>query len=219
MIRNIALTITEPRQWDGYYSSSGEEDVLFIPTDDPTPVGTEVRIKLSFHHGPQFFLNGVVIWRRPVGKGRQRLRPGVGVRLHKSERSKIAYVRGFARGGLLDKRSSPRLPVRLRVTYKTASARRMNFTRNLTESGVLLAAAELLPESTTVELVIMPPLGLPPVKLEGTVVRHVEDESGKAMGIQMNFRDDDEKQRFSHLVRDIERAFHHGRLEEQFIAK
>lgn len=220
MMQNITLTITEPRQWDGYYNSgNNDEDVLFVPTDDPTPVGSLVRIKLSFLNGPQFFLNGVVIWRRPVSKGQQRLRPGVGVRLHSSEGSKIGYVRGFARGGLLDKRTASRLPVRLRVTYKTQSARRMNFTRNITESGVLLAAAELLTESTSVELIIMPPMDLPPVKLLGTVVRHVQDEGGKAMGIRLDFGTDDEKCRFSMLVRDIERSFHQGRLEEQFIAK
>lgn len=161
----------------------------------------------------------MVIWRRPVSRGQQRLRPGVGVRLHRSEGSKIGYVRGFARGGLLDKRAAPRLPVRLRVTYKTRSARRMNFTRNVTETGVLLAAAELLPETTSVELVIMPPMELAPVKVEGTVVRHVVDESGKAMGIRLDFASADEQHRFALLVRDIERAFHRGRLDEQFIAK
>jgi len=219
MMQNITLTISEPRQWDGYYNAGDDEDVLFVPTDDPTPVGSLVRIKLSFLQGPQFFLTGVVIWRRPVSKGHQRLRPGVGVRLHRSEGSKISYVRGFARGGLLDKRTSSRLPVRLRVTYKTQAARRMNFTRNVTESGVLLAAAELLPETTSVELIIMPPMDLPPVKLLGTVVRHVKDESGNAMGIRLDFRDEDEERRFSLLVRDMERAFNKGRLEEQFIAK
>ncbi len=218
-MQNIALSIAEPRQWDGYYSASGEEDVLFVPTSDPAPVGTMVRVKLSFQQGPQFFLNGVVIWRRPVSKGQQRLRPGVGVRLHRSESSKIGYLRGYARGGLLDKRAAPRLPVRLRVTYNTQSARRLNSTRNVAETGVLLAVAELLPEKTTVELTLFPPLELPPMKLRGTVVRHVEDESGKAMGIRMDFNNEDEQHQFALLVRDIERAFHRGRLEEQFIAK
>ncbi len=218
-MHNISLTITEPRQWEGYYSSTGDEDVLFVPTSDPTPVGTQVRIKLTFLNGPQFFLNGIVIWRRPANKGQQRLRPGVGVRLLNSETSKIGYVRGFARGGLLDKRASPRLPVRLRVTYKTSSARRMNFTRNVTESGVLLAAAEMLPKTTSVALVIMMPLDLAAMKLQGTVVRHVEDEAGKAMGIRLDFASVDEERRFSMLVRDLERAFNQGRLDEQFIAK
>jgi len=219
MMQNISLIITEPRQWEGYFDSSGEEGVLFVPTDAQTPVGSQVRIKLTFQQGPQFFLNGVVIWRRPAAKGPQRLRPGVGVRLHKSENSKISYVRGFARGGLLDKRAAPRLPVRLRVTYKTQNARRMNFTRNVTESGVLLASAELLPQDTSVEIVVMPPLDLRPMKLQGTVVRHVQDEGGKAMGIRIDFADDDEQRRFKVLVRDIERAFHQGRLDEEFIAK
>jgi Tfp pilus assembly protein PilZ len=219
MMQNIALTISEPRQWDGYYSTSGDEDVLFVPTTDATPVGADVRVNLTFLQGPQFFLNGVVIWRRPASKGQQRLRPGVGVRLHGSETSKIGYVRGFARGGLLDKRASPRLPVRLHVTYKTSSARRMNFTRNITESGVLLAAAEVLPKTTSVALVIIMPLDLPPMKLLGTVVRHLEDEAGKAMGIRLDFANPDEEHRFSVVVRDLERAFNQGRLEEKFIAK
>jgi hypothetical protein len=95
----------------------------------------------------------------------------------------------------------------------------MNFTRNVTESGVLLAVAELLPQDTSVELVIMPPLEHGPVKLRGTVVRHVEDDAGRAMGIRMDFVDDAQERQFGLLVRDIERAFHKGRLEEQYIAK
>lgn len=218
-MRNLQLTIAEPRQWETYYSSSGDEDMVFCPTEAPAGVGELVRVKLVFRDGPQFFLSGVVVWRRPPGQGVRRLRPGVGVRIHRSERTKIGYIRGYARGGLLDHRGAPRLPVRLRVTYRTEKARRMNFTRNITESGVLLSAAEMLAEGTSVELSMVAPLDLPPVKLRGTVVRHVEDEAGRAMGISLDFHTDEDKQRFALLVRDIERAFHQGRLAEEFVAK
>ncbi len=221
-MQDLVLTIAEPRQWDDCHSLQGDDHVLFVPTEDPPPVGANLRVRLSFLRGPQFFLNGVVIWRRPQGKGEQRLRSGVGLRVHSCDRAKVEYVRGYLRGGLLDKRASSRLPVRLQVTYRTAgtsSARRMNFTRDITETGLLLAAAELLPESTTVELVIIPPLELPPVKLQGTVVRHISDEAGRAMGIRLELGEDRERRRFARLLGDIERAFHKGLLPDQFIAK
>ncbi len=218
-MRRLTLAIAEPRQWDAYYSASGEADLLFCPTEEELTVGEVVRVKVVFIGGPQFFVSGVVVWRRPRGSGSARLRPGVGVRLNASERSKVSYLRGYARGGLLDKRRTPRLPVRLRVTYQASSARRVNFTRNVTTTGILLAAAELLPVDTRVKLTLAPPLDPTPMKLVGTVVRHVEDDRGRAMGIRLDFADEAEERRFHGMVRDVERAFNTGKLGEEHIAK
>jgi Tfp pilus assembly protein PilZ len=218
-MRNLVLTIAEPRQWDAYYSIQGSADMLFCPTGETITVGEVVRIKVSFMGGPQFFLTGVVVWRRAAGTTGRRLRPGVGVRLNESERSKVGYIRGFARGGLIDKRRAPRLPLRLRVTYRASSARRVNFTRNLTQSGILLSAAELLPVNTPVELSLALPVDDSRVRLVGTVVRHVEDDRGRAMGIRLDFESEAESRRFAGLVRDLERAFNTGKLEEAYIDK
>ena len=218
-MKTIALAIAEPRQWDSFYSTSGDADMVFCPTLDEISVGEPVRISLTFRGGPQFFITGVAMWRRPPGPGARRLRPGVGVRLNGFERYKISYISGFCRGGLLNKRSSPRIPVRLQVTYRSGGARRMNFTRDITETGILLGVAELLPQGTPVDLTIVPPLDISPIKLHGSVVRHVQDEQGRAMGIQLNFRDDEERRLFVFLVRDVERAFQLGKLDERHLAQ
>jgi Tfp pilus assembly protein PilZ len=218
-MRNLVLTIAEPRQWDAFYSVQGTADMLFCPTDDHITVGEVVRVKVRFLGGPQFFVSGVVVWRRAAQATRRRLRPGVGVRLNESERSKVGYIRGYARGGLLDKRRSPRLPLRLRVTYRASSARRVNFTRNITHTGILLSAAELLPVDTSVELSLATPNEDGPVKLHGTVVRHVEDERGRAMGIRLDFDDEAQAQRFAVLVRELERSFNAGKLDEALVDK
>lgn len=218
-MRHLKLVVGEVSQWDAFYSVSGDADMLFVPTEDAISVGEVVRVRTVFSAGPQFLVSGVVVWRRPAGAGAGRLRPGVGVRLNASERPKIQYIRGFCRGGLIDKRGTARLPLRVRVTYKATAARRVNFTRDLTTTGVLLAAAELLPVGTVLELTLMPPLELPALKLQGEVVRHVEDDRGRAVGIRFDFASPEEEARLLRLVKDLERAFQTGQLGEEHIAK
>jgi hypothetical protein len=218
MMWNLSMTLPEPKLWDSFFTSSQGSGVLFCPTDDPPTVGQRARVKLTFSGGPRFYLAGVVIWRRPPSKGSQRLRAGAGIQLNPTELQKIDYIRAFSRGGLLEKRRAHRLPVRLQVTYKTRSGRRVNFTRDITDTGILLNAAELLPVQTSVEVTIVPPPNLMPSKLNGTVVRHVDDDRGRAMGIRLDFADEAERGRFATWVRELERTFNGGELSEEFVA-
>jgi len=218
-MRSITLSIPEPGQWDAYYSVQDQEDHLFCPTDRPLTVGEVLRVKVIFQRGPQFYVTGVVMWRRAKSQSRSRLKPGVGLRLNGSERSKVAYIRGFARGGLLDKRGAPRIPVRLRVTYRAGGARRVNFTRDITTSGLLVSVAEVLPLDEQVQLTVMPPADLAPQRLVGTVVRHVEDDRGRAMGVRLDFEDAQQQARYEELVHQVEGLFRTGELGEAHIAQ
>lgn len=215
---NLSLTVPEPRLFEEFFSSSQGAGVLFCPSDDPPTVGQRARVKLTFQGGPRFYLTGVVIWRRPASRTPGRLKAGAGLQLGPTESQKIEYIRAFVRGGLMDKRKAHRLPIRLQVTYKGRAGRRVNFTRDLTDSGLLVNAAELLPAQTSVELTILPPPSLSPMKLQGTVIRHVEDDRGKAMDIRLDFTDDGERSRFGTWVRDLERAFNSGELSDEFAA-
>lgn len=218
-MRSIEMSIPEPGQWDAYYSVQDDEDRLFCPTEKPLTVGEVLRVKVVFHRGPQFYLSGVVLWRRAPSQARTRLKPGVGLRLNASERAKVAYIRGFARGGLLDKRSAPRVPVRLRITYRAAGARRVNFTRDVTATGLLVSVAQLLPTDEQVQLTVVPPADLGPLRLVGTVVRHVEDDRGRAMGVRLDFEDAEQRERYVALVRQVESLFRAGDLGEAYIAQ
>ena len=215
---NLSLTLPEPRLWDSHFTSSQGAGVLFCPSDDPPTVGQRARVKLSFQGGPRFYLSGVVIWRRPASRPPWRLKAGAGLQLGATEAQKIDYIRAFTRGGLMEKRKAHRLPVRLQVTYKGRAGRRVNFTRDLTDSGLLVNAAELLPVQTSVELMILPPPSMSAMKLQGTVIRHVEDDRGKAMGIRLDFSDESERSRFATWVRDLERAFNGGELSDEYAA-
>lgn len=218
-MRQLTLAIAEPGQWETYFSVSGESDMLFCPTEEIVSVGEVVRLRVVFETGPQFLLGGVVTWRRAAGAAGGKLRAGVGLRLNFSERGKVQYIRGYARGGLLDKRTEPRLPLRLRVTYRSSGARRVNFTRDLTQNGMLLATSELFPVGTSLELTVMPPADTFSVlRVKGEVVRQVEDDRGRAVGISFRFATRDEQSTMGRLVRSIERAFHEGRLAEEHFA-
>lgn len=218
-MRQLKLTIGEPSRWEAYYSVSGEAHMLFCPSEETISVGEVLRVRVAFSGGPQFLLGGVVVWRRTATPGATRLRPGVGLRLNPSERSKVQYIKGYARGGLLDKRGAQRLPLRLRITYRASGARRVNFSRDLTTTGVLLGTSELMSLGTTLDLSIASPLDhLPTLSLRGEVVRHVEDDRGRAVGISFRFADAEEEQRTAQVVRDIERAFHNGLLGDEHIA-
>lgn len=215
-MRSFSILIAETSQWAGYYDVENDSGELFCPTENPPQVGEPVRVKVTFTAGPSVFIQGIAIWRRPASKGPSRLRPGVGILVNDTDRPKLDFLRGFARGGMLDKRGFRRLPARLRVTYRTASGRRMNFTRDITRNGILLSVATLLPIDTVVELTVVPPPQFPPLKLNGTVVRHVQDENGKAMGIRLDFANSQEEQLFTRLVEELEKAFSAGTLSDEF---
>ncbi|MDY0002665.1 MAG: PilZ domain-containing protein [Polyangia bacterium] len=218
-MRQLKLAISEPGQWEAFYSVSGESDMLFCPTEETISVGEVIRLRVAFANGPQFLLGGVVMWRRATGAAGGRLRAGVGIRINFSERTKVQYIRGYSRGGLLDKRGEARLPLRLRVTYRASGARRVNFTRDLTRSGMLLATSELFPVGASLELTLMPPADShPALKVRGEIVRHVEDDRGRAVGISFRFASSGEEMDMRRLVESIERAFHEGRLGEEHFA-
>lgn len=218
-MRSIQLSVPEPGQWDAYYSVQDEEDRLFCPSEQSLTVGEVLRVKVVFHRGPQFYLSGVVLWRRAPSKARSRLKSGVGIRLNASERAKVSYIRGFARGGLLDKRSAPRIPVRLRVTYRAGDTRRVNFTRDVTTQGLLVSVAQILPKQEQVQLTVVPPADLVPERLVGTVVRHVEDDRGRAMGVRLDFTDPQQQDRYEAMVHRVESMFRAGELGEAYIAQ
>src|SRR5438105_1680315 len=100
---------------------------LFVPGGDPPNVGERVTVEVIFQGGPRVLLHGFVLWRRTSGDARAR--PGVGVGIDGAEGSKLRYLIGYVRGGLIDVREKRRLPVRLRVAYTGAKGRRVNFTR------------------------------------------------------------------------------------------
>lgn len=217
-MQRLQLRLANMQQWYEHLDNTSGESILFAPTDAPPPAGSSVLLDVVFVEGPRIFLKGVVIWRRSRASSSRDILPGAGVRIRSSDKDKIEYVNGFVRGGLLDKRGSGRrLPIRLQVTYSCASGRRMNFTRDLNEEGLSLNSSELLKISSPVILEVIFPAGLGVFRLSGTVVRHIDDDGGRGMGIRLLFEDEAQGNRYKETLKKVEELLLSGRLSSELL--
>ncbi len=137
----LKLHLRERDDFKRFYDANTPNAALFVPVNDPPGAGDRVTVDLVFQGGPHVILNGRVVWRRATGDARTRA--GVGVEVDENERSKLSYVLGYVRGGMLDVRVKRRLLVRLRVAYSTPRGKRVNFTRDLNEEGAFIQTSEL----------------------------------------------------------------------------
>jgi type IV pilus assembly protein PilZ len=61
------------------YITNISEMGIFVRSDDPAPVGTELRLRFGLGGEPELDLEGTVVWINPV-KPSDNLNPGMGVR-------------------------------------------------------------------------------------------------------------------------------------------
>lgn len=76
------------------YITNISEMGIFVRSDDPEPVGTELRLRFALDDGP-LELDGLVVWINPVRPGGDNLNPGMGVRfveLTPEQRERIVDV-------------------------------------------------------------------------------------------------------------------------------
>ena len=217
MIR-LHLRLPTPEDWPRYYDSNISGGGIFCPSSEPPDVGLEVKVEITFVAGPRFFLKGIVMWRRPPLKD-PRARAGVGIKVHAIDRGKLEYVNAWSRGGVLDKRDVRRLPVRLRATYTGRSGRRINFTRDLSETGVFVRSQELLDLNTPIKLMLAPPgTDFKPFALEGVVARLVDTDDERGMGILLNFAGDKDRTRYTSFVQKLEERYLAGDLPDDVVS-
>ncbi len=79
-----------------------------------------------------------------------------------------------------DQRGAERTPVRLAVKLKSAAEVVIEYSENLSHSGIFVRTQEPLPLDTHVELELTLPYREGPVALEGTVVRSISPSSAQA---------------------------------------
>jgi uncharacterized protein (TIGR02266 family) len=216
-MKRLRLRVPNLEDWQRYFDPNIAGGGVFVPTNDPPEVGTEIRVEITFVSGPRFFVKGVVMWRRPQLND-PRARAGAGVKVDPSERSKVSYVNAWVRGGVVDKREQRRLPVRLRVTYTARQGRRINFTRDVAEDGVFVRSQELLDLETRVRLLLVPPGEYKPIELVGTVSRHEDEPGERGMGIKLLFSDDEARSRFADFVRKLEQQYLAGQLPDDVVS-
>jgi len=156
------------------------------------------------------------LWRRTTGDARAR--PGAGVGIDGAEQSKIRYLLGYVRGGLIDVRERRRLPVRLRVAYTGQKGRRVNFTRDLNEEGAFVRTAEMLELGASTMLLISPPGGdYRPVDVAATVTRQHTEGGDRGVGVRFDFKDDSERARWAAFVQKLESDYLDGRLSDDVL--
>ncbi len=211
----LTLPLAEKSDWLRVFDPRGGG--LFVATEHPPDVGTEVRVDLTVTSGgPRVILKGSVVWRRVTTDGRDP--PGCNVGLSGEDREKINFLNGFVRGGLINRREMRRLPLRLPVTYGAIEGPKQTFTRDVNEEGVFVISDKPLPEDTLVHLVLGFPGRPAPVSLKGKVSHTVivEDGDTPGMGIRFEFEGGEAAQ-MKTLIDEIEAAFVRGQLPEEVI--
>jgi Tfp pilus assembly protein PilZ len=217
-MERIHLRLPTREDWWRYYDANITGGGIFCPASEPPDVGREVRVEITFVGGPRFIIKGKVMWRRPQLND-PRARAGVGIKVSTGDQSKLQYVNAWVRGGVMDKRELRRLPVRLRVTYTARTGRRINFTRDLSEEGVFVRSQELLELNTPIKLLVTPPgTDFKPVALKGVVARLVDEEGERGMGIQLEFANDKEREKFAAFVNRLEEEYLAGELPDDVIS-
>ncbi|MDB4969545.1 MAG: type pilus assembly PilZ [Myxococcales bacterium] len=209
----LKLHLVERADFHKYYDPATG---MFIPGADAPSVGERVTVEVIFQGGPRVLLHGAVLWRRTTGDARAR--PGAGVGIDGAEKSKVRYLLGYVRGGLIDVRERRRLPVRLRVAYSGVRGRRVNFTRDLNEEGAFVRTAEMLDLGATTLLLVSPPGGdYKPFEVHATITRQHTDGGDRGVGVRFDFRDETERSRWSAFVHKLESDYLDGRLADDVL--
>jgi Tfp pilus assembly protein PilZ len=209
----LKLHLVERSDFHKYYDPAAG---MFVPSTDAPGVGERVTVEVIFQGGPRVLLHGAILWRRTTGDARAR--PGAGIGIDGAEKSKIRYLLGYVRGGLIDVRERRRLPVRLRVAYSGVRGRRINFTRDLNEEGAFVRTAEMLDLGATTMLLVSPPgAGYKPFEVHATVTRQHSEGSDRGVGVKFDFKDEQERTRWSAFVNKLESDYLEGRLADDVL--
>jgi Tfp pilus assembly protein PilZ len=209
----LILPLAEKSDWLKVFDPRGGG--LFVPTENPPDVGTEVRVDLTVTEGgPRVILKGSVTWRR-LADGRDPAGCGIGLSI--DDKEKINFLNGFVRGGLINRRERRRLPLRMPVTWGGVDGPQETHTRDFNEEGVFVISEKPLPEGTMVHLVVTAP-GRGAISLKGKVTHTVipEDEDVPGMGIQYDLTAS-EAADLKTVVDELEAAFYRGALPEEVI--
>lgn len=214
-MHRLKLHLVDRTDFARFQDPSAGPQGLFVPGGEQPAVGEPVTVEVIFQKGPRVLLHGRVCWRRATGDARAR--PGAGVSIDASEKSKVGYILGYVRGGMIDVREKRRLPVRLRVAYTGPKGRRINFTRDINEEGVFVRAAELLEIGARTQLLISPPGGaFSPIEVRGTVAR-AQSDGDRGMGVRFDFADEEERKMMLAFVTKLEGDYLDGRLPDDVL--
>jgi len=209
-VPRLKLHVVERTDFLKFLDPTADGTGLFVPGTIAAQPGDKVSVEVVFQGGPRVLLSGVVAWRRISGDARTRA--GSGVQIEPGEQTKLDYVFGYVRGGLLDAREKRRLPVRLRVAYSGARGRRINFTRDINEEGAFVRAHELLEVGAHTVLLISPPGPYKPIQIKATVMRQQDAPGDRGFGVRFDFDTSTERAKILAFVDKLESDYLEGQL-------
>lgn len=192
------IKVFDPRDW-----------TVFVPTTQAIEQGAPLRIDLD--------VGGWAVQLRGTAVGHRGDPPGVLVALAGSERDKINYLNGFVRGGLLNLREKPRIPIELAVTYGAVEGPANTVTKDINEEGLFLFTDKPLPETSKIHMLVTIPGRPQPLSLVGTVSHTIladdGEDSDEAPGMGIIFElEEGQREQLVAVLRELEQQLQEGRL-------
>jgi Tfp pilus assembly protein PilZ len=191
-------------EFEEQFQDDLERGGLFCPTTSEIEADTEVVIELSVPALPNKMLirGRVKSWRPALP--RLRVRAGAIVEFLDEEAEKKEFLLGTVRGDLdaPTKRKHSRLPVEIRVRYRTTESADMLDCQlsEISVGGAMLATPEALPLDTEVILEILPPGSVSPISISGKATYHTPTGG---TGLKFVYRDSGGSRRLRELVRRL----------------
>ncbi len=187
-MNRLTLELEDKSLWFKHAEATDDGILVFVPTAKPPPAGVGVEVDVRFKGGCRIFLAGTVLWRR--GKSASGMPSGAGIVIKDGHAPRVAFIHGYVRGGLVDRRAGQkRIPAKLQVVYRAGNAMRVNFTRDLSRSGICLNCAQPVPLEDMLDLRVIFPMNIGTHHVQGKVIRHIHDDMGTAMAVQLRSND------------------------------
>jgi Tfp pilus assembly protein PilZ len=210
----MVMNILRAKYLDGQgflqaYQADSLHGGLFIPTRRKLPLGSPVVVDVRFAELRSVVLvRGFIAWRR-AGKNRSKLRAGLGIEFLASESSKREFLRGVAKGDIVDlaQRRHRRLPVDVRVGWRLKSERAWQIDQldDIGEGGAFIRTTQFLPIGSPVILEIVAPGAERKISIEARVARTRHTPGEEGIGVEFKCRDSGGARLLQELVRRIER--------------
>jgi Tfp pilus assembly protein PilZ len=181
---------------------------LFCPTTTELEAGAKVICEVTVPSMPnKVMIRGVVRAWRPA-LPRLRVRAGATVEFDRDESDKRDFLLGTVkgeRGEAPRRRKHMRLPVVLPVRWRTSEDAEMagGDLSEISIGGALLQCPRKLTLGTDVIIEVVPPGGISPIDIAGTVTYHTPTG---AMGVKFQYRDGGGSRRLRELVRRLRAA-------------
>lgn len=196
----ITVRFDAPSDLLDAYFDHGRLGGLFVPVaPDAAEMGDEVRVELAFPDGKAFRTRCRVVWRRVVPS--PGLPAGLGLEFLATEKHTRDLLLDLAHGRRIPfrPRSAIRLPLALRVKFRTPAGVVDTVTEDVSEMGCLVRTVLEVGAGTEVAVSLRAPGRLLGLGLKATVVRVIPGRTG-GLGLRFEFRSDRERRRLRGLL-------------------